>query len=88
MCFPRPQPIIKPKMYTIEDEIFVCNTCQRSYSKKVNVYRHIRNGCVRKEKKVFKCTQCNKEFLYECRLNKHLANHSIAKTCFCGNEFR
>ena len=86
--FPPPQPIIKPKMYTIEDERFVCNTCHRSYSKKVNVYRHIRKGCVRKEKKVFKCTQCNKEFLYECCLNKHLANHSIAKTCFCGKEFR
>ena len=69
-------------------KIFTCNLCNKEFSRKQNLQRHLKKKypCVKKEggveKEEFKCEFCNKSYKYNFTLKRHL------KTCKVKQEMR
>ncbi|KAL4484798.1 hypothetical protein ABPG74_019975 [Tetrahymena malaccensis] len=53
---------------------FVCEQCQRTFSKKSKLSRHVRESHL--NIKNFTCTQCNKTFKRNSHLKRHMISHS------------
>ncbi|XP_046408239.1 uncharacterized protein LOC124172799 [Ischnura elegans] len=71
-------------------DVFVCDLCGRSFSKRFRLAHHIRayhpmptadgDGSARR---VFPCQQCNKSFTRKANLKKHLRIHTGEKPFVC-----
>ncbi|XP_071439487.1 uncharacterized protein [Hetaerina americana] len=71
-------------------EVFVCDLCGRSFSKRFRLAHHIRayhprEGGAKGEdgRRVFTCQQCSKTFTGKANLNKHLRIHTGEKPFVC-----
>ncbi|XP_071439483.1 uncharacterized protein [Hetaerina americana] len=71
-------------------EVFVCDLCGRSFSKRFRLAHHIRayhprEGGAKGEdgRRVFPCQQCSKAFTRKANLKKHLRIHTGEKPFVC-----
>ncbi|KAI9580662.1 hypothetical protein GQX74_013570 [Glossina fuscipes] len=53
-----------------EKKRYACSRCNKSYTWRCNLYRHIRIECEQEPK--FICSQCNAKFYYRAVLEKHM----------------
>ena len=58
------------------NKLYQCPTCQKSYSTKGNLNKHIQTHYGVKK---FECTLCNKKFLYKNHLKEHITTHTGKK---------
>ena len=64
--------------YELKDGRYLCNKCDRSFTKQSNASCHVWEPCKQNEASaksyLFYCKVCEKLFSYKCRLNKHVCN--------------
>uniref|UniRef100_A0A1B0AHQ1 C2H2-type domain-containing protein n=1 Tax=Glossina pallidipes TaxID=7398 RepID=A0A1B0AHQ1_GLOPL len=53
-----------------EKKRYACSRCNKSYTWRCNLYRHLRIECEQQPK--FICSQCNAKFYYRAVLGKHM----------------
>ena len=62
----------KNKKYELLNGQFKCQGCNRSYSCRTSIYKHVNSGKCGTVKQVHRCYQCDKIFPYKSVLERHL----------------
>ncbi|GJQ68608.1 hypothetical protein Trydic_g17158 [Trypoxylus dichotomus] len=70
-------------VYILGSRPYKCDNCDRSYTMRCNLRRHIRIECG-KERQIA-CDYCNARFYYTSELKKHLRTHERRTTGYTQN---
>ncbi|KAK9887300.1 hypothetical protein WA026_021608 [Henosepilachna vigintioctopunctata] len=68
------------EFYTVEKTDYTCQICEKAFSQKGNLMRHLR---MHEGVKPFTCELCGHKFAQKANLKKHLDAHSQKKDFLC-----